>query len=112
MTISKFTKGLFFAWIPLLVFTVPMFLEIFRSISSDRATGLGAVAGGISEGLAVLGLATIVTCEIYAIVVLARTLKETTPAKSLTAIVSIVSGATLLILMGALIVWVRHMSSM
>jgi hypothetical protein len=102
---SKFIKGLLFAWIPLLFFIVPGFLTAFRSISSQRTTGLGAVAGGLSEGLATFGLVAIAACEVYGVILLAGTFSKEQFLRRSVAVISIGCGVLLVTMLGALVVW-------
>ena len=69
---TRFLWGLGLAWIPFLVFFVPALLNAFRGIFSNKATGIGAVAGGLAEGLATFGFVAIVGFEIASVVLLAR----------------------------------------
>ena len=105
MQISKFIKGTLFAWIPLLFFVVPVLVTIFRSISPQKATGLGAVADGLTGGLATFGLVAIVACEVYAVILLAGTLSKQQPLRGLFAVVSIGCATFLVVSLGALVVW-------
>jgi hypothetical protein len=56
---KRFRYGLLLAWIPLIFFIVPTAIGIIRAIaqvSSEKATGLAAVAGGVGEVAATFGL--------------------------------------------------------
>jgi hypothetical protein len=57
---KRFLWGVLLAWIPFFFFILPAFFNAFREISTQKATGLGAVAGGVicCSGLmlAILGL--------------------------------------------------------
>jgi len=69
---KTFRYGLFFTWVPLLFFIVPAAIGIVRAItqvSSEKATGLAALAGGISEVAATFGLVAIVVSEAVGIVI-------------------------------------------
>jgi hypothetical protein len=111
METSKFVKGLVFAWIPLLFFIVPILVSLFREISTQKATGIGAVAGGVSEALATSGLFAIVACEVYAVILLVETFAKGELLKRLVAIVSIGCASLLILLVGALVVWFMRSSS-
>ena len=71
-TKARFVNGLLLAWIPFVFFFAPMAVTFVRELSPQKATGLGAVAGGLSEGLITFGLAAIVVTQVGAIVLLAR----------------------------------------
>jgi hypothetical protein len=73
---SKFTKGLLFAWVPLLLFAVPVLIMMVREVSSQKATGLGAVAGVLSEFLTSFGMLAVVVCEVYGVILLVGTLSK------------------------------------
>ena len=58
-TRTRFVTGAMLAWIPFLLFFVLAILNAFRSIGENKATGLGAVAGGLTEGLVIFGFAAL-----------------------------------------------------
>ena len=60
---NRFRWGLLFAWLPLMFFIVPTAIAIIHGFDSQRATGLVAVAGGLSEVLATVGHIVIVGSE-------------------------------------------------
>lgn len=100
---SGFIRGLAFAWIPVLLFMVPAAMQIFRSVSGQKATGLGAVAGGLTNGLVIFGIVAVVACEVYGVVLLARSFSRQHMAASLLALVSIAFAALVLLLVGGLV---------
>lgn len=100
---SGFVRGLVFAWIPLLLFMVPAAMEMFRGVSGQKATGLGAVAGGLTNGLVIFGIVAIVACEVYGVVLLARSFSRDHVATSFLALISIVFAALVLLLVGGLV---------
>jgi len=80
--------GLLLAWVPLLFFVLPVF-TVFRGVSEQKATGVGAIAGGFSEALVSFGFVTMVVFELAAIVFLARALSRSHPARTLLSLLSI-----------------------
>jgi hypothetical protein len=67
---SKFMKGLLFAWVPVLFLVVPVSITIVKQASSQKAMGLGVIAGGLSVPLTTFGLLAIVCCELYGAILL------------------------------------------
>jgi hypothetical protein len=104
---NKFRWGMLLAWIPLLLFIVPTALSVisaFVSKANERATGLGAVAGGFAEVLATFGLVVVVGSEVVAIVMLLRTLSRSHTKRNIVAIGSVCCSGLLLSLVG-LFLW-------
>jgi hypothetical protein len=91
----RFLWGVLLAWIPFLFFV----LNAFREISTQKATGLGAVTGGFAEAFATFGFATTVVLEVAGIVLLVRTFSKEHPMRTFLSVISIsCSGLTLAIL--------------
>jgi hypothetical protein len=104
---KRFRYGLLLAWIPLIFFIVPTAIGIIRAIaqvSSEKATGLAAVAGGVGEVAATFGLVVIVAFEVVGIVMLVRTPSRNHPIRTVVAIVSVVCSSLLLLVLG-LFLW-------
>jgi len=104
---KRFRYGLLLAWIPLIFFIVPTAIGIIRAIaqaSSEKATGLAVVAGGIGEVAATFGLVVIVASEVVGIVMLVRTSSRNHPIRTVVAIVSVVCSSLLLLVLG-LFLW-------
>lgn len=80
--------GLLLAWVPLLFFVLPVF-TVFRGFSAQKATGVGAIAGGLSGALVSFGFVTMVVFELGAIVLLARALSRSHPVRTLLSLLSI-----------------------
>jgi hypothetical protein len=100
---DRFLWGIFLGWVPFLFFVLP-FASAFRGISSTKATGVAAVAGGLGEAFATLGFVCFLTAQISAIVLLSRSLAKGRGLKNVLAIISIVVCVfTLLIVVGG--VW-------
>lgn len=103
--ISRFVKGVLFAWVPLLFFIIPIMVSILRTIAPQKTTGIGAVAGGLSEALVTFGLVSMVGCEVYAVCLLAVTFAKGQVLRGVFAAVSIGCGVLLVLTLGALFVW-------
>jgi hypothetical protein len=104
---KRFRYGLLLAWVPLLFFIIPAAIGIIRAIaqmSSEKATGLAAVAGGVSEVAAIFGLVVIVASEVVAIVMLIRTFSRSHLTRTVVAILSVGCSGLLLLVMG-LFLW-------
>ena len=101
----RFRWGLLLAWIPLTFFLIPTVLGIIASVTSpQRATGLGAIAGGLSEALATFGLIVTIGCELGGIVLLVRTLSRSHLVRGMVTIISVCFSALLLLVL-ALFLW-------
>lgn len=105
---SRFLKGLLLTWVSFLVFISPIVVSIvadmLRSASRAKATGLGAVAGGISEALTTFGVAAMAISQVLAIVLLARTFDRAHVGRSFLSAISICC-SVLLISFVAVSVW-------
>jgi len=103
---KRFRYGLLLAWVPLIFFIVPTAIGVIRAIaqvSNEKATGLGAIAGGASEVAATFGLVVIVASEVVGIVMLVRTFARNHPIRTVVAIVSVVCSGLLLLVLGLLL---------
>jgi hypothetical protein len=96
---KKFRYGLLLAWAPLIFFIVPI-----AQMSREKATGLAAVAGGVSEVAATLGLVVIVASEVVAIAMLIRTFSRSHLTRTVVAFFS-VGCSGLLLLVSGLFLW-------
>jgi hypothetical protein len=105
---SKFMRGLLFAWVPVLFLVVPVSITIVKQASSQKAMGLGVVAGGLSVPLTTFGLLAIVCCELYGAILLLEGLSKEQPFRALLALVSIGCGLLFVIGLGTLVVWLMR----
>lgn len=96
----RFRWGIILAWVPLAFFIVSGSIELVGAIQSQKATGLGAVAGGLSEAMVTFGFVAIVASEIAGIVMLLRTFSRKHPMRGVIAVVSMCSSALLLLVLG------------
>jgi len=95
---KRFRYGLLLAWVPLLFFIVPTAIGIIRGIaqvSSEKATGLAVVTGGVAEVAATFGLLVIVASEVVGIVMLVRTSSRNHTIRTVVAIASVVCSGLL-----------------
>ncbi|MFI5089915.1 MAG: hypothetical protein ACHP7P_07635 [Terriglobales bacterium] len=104
---KRFLWGVLLAWAPFLFFVIG-FLSAIRGISSQKATGLGAVAGGISEFLATFGLAVTVVFEVCAIVLLLRAFSRGHSARSFFSVLSLCCSGFMILFLG-LFFWVSYL---
>ena len=96
---QRFFFGLLLAWAPLLSFV----WIAFRSISSQKTSGLGAVAGGVSEALITFGLIAGVAFQIAAIFLLVRSCREDRrPLRIVVVTISVCWAALILVAYGLL----------
>jgi hypothetical protein len=103
---KRFFWGLALAWLPFIPVLVGL-VNAFRGISTEKATGLGAVAGGITEMgvLYVLTLAPILALS--AMVLLLRSLSKAHPLRNIWAVISLCWSALMISLL-ALFFWLVY----
>jgi ACR3 family arsenite efflux pump ArsB len=98
-----FLWGIALAWIPSFPLIVG-FLNTFRGISEQKATGLGAVAGGLAETYLTFGIIVTLVSELAAIVLLIRSFSRGHLRRGSVAVLSI-CWSILMLLLFALFVW-------
>jgi|SRR5215831_16380288 len=98
-----FWWGMILAWIPIIP-AITGILNAFKGISEQKATGLGAVAGGVAEVYATLGMMLALIVPVAAIVLLGKSLSSLHPMRTLVSWLSICWSVLLLVLSG-LSVW-------
>ena len=106
---SEDRKRKWFLWGTVLTWTlsIPLIIGMFnsfREISSQKATGLGAVAGGLVEGYATFGLILALVLPVGAIVLLVRSFSGGRRMRALFSLLYICWSALTLVLAG-LFVW-------
>ena len=100
-------KSFFWGTILTGILSIPLiivFLNAFRGISAEKATGLGAVAGGLAEAYVTLGVLLSLGLPVAAIVLLVRSFSAGYRIRALFAILCICACALILALAG-LFVW-------
>jgi hypothetical protein len=104
---QRFRWGVSLAWGSFLLLFAPTFIQIFlifRSIEEQKATGLGAVAGGLSEAFLTFGLVVALGSQLTALVFLARSFPAQPSARKLLSVLSMVCSVFILLMAGA-VVW-------
>jgi hypothetical protein len=94
----RFLWGVALAWIPFIILFSKLIVEVLRSASSNKATGLGAVAGGISEMFWIFGLIGTLVVEVSAIVLLVRAFSTGNLVRNAFAFISICVSAIMLVI--------------
>jgi hypothetical protein len=105
----RFLWGAALAWAP----WVPTLIGLsyaFRGISTEKATGLGAVAGGLVEGFVLWGIATMIISQVAAIVILSRSFSREHWMRSLFSALSIGLSGLMLVLVGGFFWMSRFLS--
>jgi hypothetical protein len=67
--------GILLAWVPLAMVVVPGVFYSFHGITEQKATGLGAVAGGIAEMILTWGVLSFIGVEVASLVFTVRALR-------------------------------------
>jgi hypothetical protein len=104
---KRFLWGVLLAWAPWLPAMIGLG-NAFRGISSEHATGLAAVAGGLTEMLVLVGLTATVVFEVGAIVLLVRAFEGGHWLRSLFSALSICLSGLMLLLLG-MYLWLSRM---
>ena len=98
---KTFVWGVVLAWTPIALFIVGM-VPAMLAVSRQRTSGLGAVAGGLSEALAIYGLLVFFASLIFAIVLLVRTISQGQSAsRTLVSVISICCAGMVLLISAA-----------
>jgi hypothetical protein len=97
---KRFWWGLVLAWAP----WIPILVGLIHAISKQKATGIGGVAGGLTEIFVVWGIGAIVIGQVIAIILLFRAFSAGHWMRSLFSSVSICVSAMMLVLVG-LFLW-------
>jgi len=85
---KRFLWGASLAWAP----WVPTLIGLgyaFRGIWNSKATGLGAIAGGLAESFVLWGIVAMIVSQVAAIVWLSRSFSYEHPVRSLLSVLSI-----------------------
>jgi hypothetical protein len=92
--------GVLLAWTPWLPTTIGLGFA-FRGIAAEKATGLAAVAGGLTETFLLFGLLATVVFEVAAIILLVRSFEPGHWLRSLFLTLSLGLSGLMLLLFGA-----------
>lgn len=112
-TRNRFFTGVLLAWVPFFLFLVPALLNAFRGVATNKATGLGAVAGGFAESFVIFGFAALLMVEVMAIVFSARSFSKVSGLRRVLSVASICCSLLLIATMGIfvwLVVYLRSFS--
>ena len=101
---KRFWWGVVLAWIPFFFLAIPTAIGVFRVLSREKATGLGAVAGGMGEIFSTFGLAAMVVSEVTAIILLLRSFSGDRPQRAIVSALSICCSGFMLAIVG-LFLW-------
>lgn len=102
---NKFLWGLVLAWAPAIPVIIGM-RNTFRGISETKATGLGAVAGGLAEAFLIFGLMATLAFQVGGIVLLSRSFSPGHGARAVFSALSIGWSILTLLLLG-LFIWLN-----
>jgi len=97
---KRFLWGVCLAWTPFLFLFISTIFSAFRGIAREKATGLAAVASGLTEFFSTFGLAAILVFEMAAIILLLRTFSGGHPARALFSVISICCSGFMLTVLG------------
>jgi len=103
-----FLWGTVLTWALFLPFMIGIF-HSFRGISEQKATGIGAIAGGLAEGYITFGLILALLVPVVAIVLLVRSFSSGRGMRSLVSLLYIGWNAIVLLGLAGMFVWLRHM---
>jgi hypothetical protein len=106
-----FVWGMVLAWIPSIPLIVGIF-HSFRGISGQKATGLGAIAGGVSEAYLTFGLSFTLISLPAAIILLGKSFSAAHRIRALLSVLSMCWTALMLFIFGAsawlFLAWLPH----
>jgi hypothetical protein len=105
---KRFLWGVCLAWTPFLFLILPTAIGVFsafRGISREKATGLAAIAGGLTEFFSTFGLAAILVFEVAAIILLLRAFSGSRTLRAVFSVISICCSLFMLTISG-LFLWV------
>jgi len=106
---ERYRWGMALAWVPLIILYVFGLRNTFRGMSANKATGLGAVAGGFAEGMAILGVVSLIATQVVSIVLLFRAVSKGNASRIAVAIVTIGFSLITLVLAGAVVSFWFHL---
>ncbi len=103
MNAKRFLWGIVLAWVPWIPILIA-FGSVLYQMSRVKATGIGAVAGGFSEIFLMYGVAGTLVAQLFAIVLLSKSLLPGRPMRNFLSVLSLcLSG--LMIVMIAVFLW-------
>lgn len=102
---GRFVWGLVLVWAPAVPLIIGM-SNVFRGISESKATGIGALVGGLTEAYLIFGFIAALIFQAVGIVFLMRSFSEGRRARAFFSLISIASSMFALFLAGVF-VWLR-----
>ncbi len=99
----RFLWGVLLAWVPWIPIGIGL-SDALIGISRQKATGIGAVAGGLTELFVVWGIGAIIIGQVVALIFLFRAFSPGNLVRSLFSILSICLSGLMLLLVG-LFLW-------
>jgi hypothetical protein len=104
---KRFLWGMLLAWAPLIPTLIGLG-NVFRGISEQKATGLGAVAGGLSELFVLYGMVAILVGQVAAVVLLFRSFSPGHWGRRFLSLLAICFSGLMLLLVGLFgLTWLR-----
>jgi hypothetical protein len=100
---KRFLWGVALAWVPWIPIAIGLG-DALIGISRQKAIGIGAVAGGLTELFVVWGVGAILIAQVTALVFLSRAFSPGHWARSLFSVISICLSGLMLLLVG-LFLW-------
>lgn len=100
----RFLWGALLVWSPFLLVVLPGLLNAFHGISEQKATGIGAIAGGMAGFFATFGFLVILVFQVTAIIFLLRIFSKEHLTRGFFSVISI--GCSLFVpLLSGLSMW-------
>lgn len=85
---NRFGLGILLAWAPFAIMAGLGFMRAITEIQNQKATGLGAVAGGLSESFVTFGVVAFLATQVMAIILLFRCVGRGETSQTVVAILS------------------------
>lgn len=86
---NRFTLGILLAWAPYAIIAGLGYVRAIGEIENQKATGLGAVAGGLSESFVTFGVVAFLATQVMAIMLLIRYVGVGETSQTIVSILSI-----------------------
>lgn len=85
---NRFGLGILLAWAPFAIMAGLGFMRAITEIQNQKATGLGAVAGGFSESFVTFGIVAFLATQVMAIMLLVGCIGQGETSQTIVAILS------------------------
>jgi hypothetical protein len=96
---KRFLWGMLLAWAPLIPALIGL-ANLFRGISGQKATGLGALDGGLAELFVLYGMVAILVGQVAAIILLFRSFSPGHWGRGFLSLLAICFSGLMLLLVG------------